>query len=68
MQHQLGTVEDVVSGRLLSTSFIGAVSPQQQNEMKKNFESIVFEYTSKRPQDQIEFPYVTYAYHFKKTE
>ena len=68
VQHQIGTVEDVVSRRLLSTSFIAAMSPQQQNEMKKNFESIVFEYTSKRPQDQIEFPYVTYAYHFKKTE
>lgn len=66
LQHHIGTVENVVSQRLLSTSFIAAMPKQQQDEMKKSFEQIVFEFTGKTPQDEIAFPYVTYAYQFNK--
>ncbi|AMW77752.1 SAM-dependent methyltransferase [Acinetobacter sp. TGL-Y2] len=62
-----GTVENVVSNRLLSTSFIAAMPRAQQQQLKNEFENIVAEYTSKQPQDEISFPYLTYAYHFKKT-
>ncbi|WP_151981228.1 class I SAM-dependent methyltransferase [Acinetobacter guerrae] len=65
-QVQKGTVEQVVSKRLLSTSFIAAMTEKQQLELKKQFEQVVYEFTGKQPQDEIEFPYITYAYHFKK--
>ncbi|ENV32213.1 putative SAM-dependent methyltransferase [Acinetobacter gerneri DSM 14967 = CIP 107464 = MTCC 9824] len=65
-QLQKGTVENVVSNRLLSTSFIAAMSQEKQLEMKQNFEKIVFDFTGKTAQDEIEFPYITYAYHFHK--
>ncbi|MCU4413807.1 class I SAM-dependent methyltransferase [Acinetobacter sp. WU_MDCI_Axc73] len=65
-QVQKGTVEQVVSKRLLSTSFIAAMTEKQQLELKQKFEKIVYEFTGKQPQDEIEFPYITYAYHFKK--
>ena len=65
-QMQRGTVENVVSKRLLSTSFIAMMSNEQQQRLKQQFENLVFEYTGKRPQDEIDFPYVTYAYHFNK--
>ncbi|WP_111859238.1 class I SAM-dependent methyltransferase [Acinetobacter sp. CFCC 10889] len=65
-QIQTGTVENVVSKRLLSTSFIAALPPTQQQELKQQFEHIVFEHTGKLAHDIIDFPYVTYAYHFKK--
>ncbi|SPL69751.1 class I SAM-dependent methyltransferase [Acinetobacter stercoris] len=65
-QVQKGTVENVVSKRLLSTSFIAAMPEHKQQEMKAHFEKIVLDFTGKNPQDEIEFPYVTYAYHFKK--
>ena len=61
-----GTVEQVVSKRLLSTSFIAAMSAQQQ-ELKARFEQIVFDFTGLTAQDQIDFPYTTFAYHFQKT-
>lgn len=61
-----GTVEHVVSNRLLSTSFIAAMPTEQQQALKLQFEQIVQDYTGKSAQDEIEFPYVTYAYHFKK--
>ena len=61
-----GTVEHVVSNRLLSTSFIAAMPTVQQQQLKRQFEQIVQDYTGKSAQDEIEFPYVTYAYHFKK--
>ena len=64
VQYQTGTVEDVVSNRLLSTSFIAAMPLKQQQEMKENFERIVKQFTGKTAQDEIEFPYVTYAFHF----
>ena len=67
-QRQKGTVEHVVSKRLLSTSFIAAMPEQQQLELKQQFEQIVFKFTGKQAQDEIEFPYVTYAYHYKKIE
>ncbi len=61
-----GTVEQVVSKRLLSTSFIACMPVEQQQQLKLQFEKIVQNYTGKSAQDEIEFPYVTYAYHFKK--
>ncbi len=66
VQHQVGTVEDVVSDRLLSTSFIAAMPLNQQLQLKQKFEDIVYQYTEKMPQDQIAFPYITYAFHYKK--
>jgi len=65
-QVQKGTVEQVVSKRLLSTSFIAAMPESQQRALKQQFEETVRHYTNKQPQDEIEFPYVTYAYSFKK--
>ena len=65
-QVQKGTVEQVVSQRLLSTSFIAAMTEKQQLELKQQFEQVVYEFTGKQPQHEIEFPYITYAYHFKK--
>jgi SAM-dependent methyltransferase len=66
-QLHIGRVEDVVSGRLLSTSFIAALPKSQQYQLKAQFEQIVADYTGKTAQDEIAFPYVTYAYNFKKT-
>ena len=63
-----GTVEEVVCQRLLSTSFIAALPAVQQLKLQQQFEQIIFQHTGKSPQDQIEFPYVTYAYDFRKTE
>ncbi|OTG67117.1 class I SAM-dependent methyltransferase [Acinetobacter silvestris] len=65
-QLQKGTVNDVVSKRLLSTSFIAAMPPAEQFKLQQQFEQIILEHTGKSPQDEIEFPYVTYAYHFRK--
>ena len=65
-QQQTGTVEQVVSKRLLSTSFIAAMPLEQQQDLKHQFEQIVLQYTGKQPQDEISFPYITYAYHFQK--
>jgi len=61
-----GTVEQVVSKRLLSTSFIAAMPYPKQQQFKAKFEQIVFDFTGRSPQDQIDFPYITYAYHFQK--
>lgn len=61
-----GTVEHVVSNRLLSTSFIAAMPETEQQRLKARFEQIVFDFTGLTAQDQIEFPYITYAYHFQK--
>lgn len=66
VQTHTGTVENVVSKRLLSTSFIAAMPKAQQRKLKTEFENIVAHYTSKQSQDEISFPYLTYAYHFKK--
>ncbi|AOA59349.1 class I SAM-dependent methyltransferase [Acinetobacter larvae] len=63
-----GRVQDVVSQRLLSTSFIAAMPQAQQQQLKQQFESIVQHYTQQGPEDQIAFPYTTYLYHFQKTE
>lgn len=62
-----GTVEQVVSKRLLSTSFIAAMPEAQQQALKLQFEQTVFELTGKQAQDEIEFPYTTHVYVFKKT-
>lgn len=65
-QKHVGSVEQVVSKRLLSTSFIAAMPTHQQQQFKQQFEKIVQDYTGKSAQDLIEFPYVTYAYHWQK--
>lgn len=57
-----GTVENVVSKRLLSTSFIAMMPAEQQLQLKLQFERIILEMTGKHPQDQIDFPYTTHAY------
>ena len=62
-----GTVEQVVSNRLLSTSFIAAMPKQQQAEMKQKFEKILRDYTQKTAQDELDFPYTTHVYVFQKT-
>lgn len=62
-----GTVEQVVSKRLLSTSFIATMPAEQQQRLKARFEQIVFDFTGLSTQDQIDFPYTTFAYHFQKT-
>lgn len=67
-QQHVGTVENVVSKRLLSTSFIAALPEQEQQQLKTLFEQMVFSYTGKYPQDEITFPYITYAYDFKKID
>lgn len=61
-----GSVEQVVSQRLLSTSFIAAMPEAEQLALKAEFEAVIFAFTGKRPSDQITFPYVTYVYDFKK--
>lgn len=63
---QSGRVEDVVSKRLLSTSFIAAMPKQQQQQLKHQFEQIVLDYTGKQPHDHIDFPYTSYAYFYEK--
>lgn len=66
-QSQHGSVEQVVSKRLLSTSFIAAMTEKDQLQLKAQFEKIVYDFTGLGPQDQIDFPYITYAYHFQKS-
>lgn len=63
-----GTVEQVVSKRLLSTSFIAAMPISQQQELKQQFEQVVLNYTDKKPQDLIDFPYQTHLYIFRKLD
>lgn len=65
LQH-VGTVEQVVSKRLLSTSFIAVLPKIQQATLKTQFEQIVQEYTGKSATDMIDFPYVTHVYVFQK--
>jgi len=65
-QFHSGTVEQVVSKRLLSTSFIAAQSDDAQQQLKSQFEQIVREHTGKQPDEQIDFPYITHVYVFQK--
>ena len=66
-QQQHGCVEQVVSKRLLSTSFIAALPVQQQAHLKQQFEQIIQQYTAKRTEEMIDFPYITHIYVFKKS-
>lgn len=66
-QQQHGSVEQVVSKRLLSTSFIAALPEQQQTELKQQFEQIMQQYTAKNAEEMIDFPYITHIYVFKKS-
>ena len=67
MLFRSGTVEQVVSKRLLSTSFIAAMPTEQQQQLKTQFEQLVLEYTNKYAQDEIEFPYCTHLYVYQKS-
>ncbi|WP_180112298.1 class I SAM-dependent methyltransferase [Acinetobacter sp. YH12131] len=62
----VGTVEQVVSKRLLSTSFIAAMPAAQQQQLKTQFEQLVLEYTGLYAQDTIEFPYCTHVFIYQK--
>ena len=66
-QQQHGSVEQVVSKRLLSTSFIAAMPVEQQAQLKQQFEQIIQQYTAKSAEEMIDFPYVTHIYVFKKS-
>ena len=63
----VGTVEQVVSKRLLSTSFIAAMPAAQQQQLKTQFEQLILEYTGLHAQDTIEFPYCTHVYVYQKS-
>lgn len=65
-QQHTGSVEQVVSKRLLSTSFIAALPQDEQQQLKQQFEKIVLDYTGRRPHEEICFPYQTFAYHFTR--
>lgn len=56
----------MVSKRLLSTSFIAAMTEKINYSSKLSLKKIVYDFTGLGPQDQIVFPYITYAYHFQK--
>ena len=47
--------------------FIAAMTEKDQLQLKAQFEKIVYDFTGLGPQDQIDFPYITYAYHFQKS-
>jgi ubiquinone/menaquinone biosynthesis C-methylase UbiE len=64
-QH-VGTVEQVVVNRILSTSFISAATLSEKQNIRKQLLDIMRFYCDKTAQDQIAFPYITYAYHYKK--
>jgi ubiquinone/menaquinone biosynthesis C-methylase UbiE len=63
-----GRVEDVVSRRLLSTSFIASMPAQQQQQLKHTFEEIVQRHTGLTAQNHIAFPYVTHVYHYRRVD
>ncbi|MDM1485605.1 class I SAM-dependent methyltransferase [Acinetobacter towneri] len=62
----VGTVEQVVFKRLLSTSFIAAMPAAQQQQLKTQFEQLILEYTGLHAQDTIEFPYCTHVFIYQK--
>jgi len=41
------------------------MSAADQAKMKTAFESIVFEHTGLMLHDEVSFPYITYAYHYR---
>ncbi|SST68778.1 SAM-dependent methyltransferase [Acinetobacter baumannii] len=43
------------------------MTEKDQLQLKAKFEKIVYDFTGLGPQDQIVFPYITYAYHFQKS-
>lgn len=61
-----GTVEQVLINRILSTSFISAAPIQEKEMIRRELINIVDCYLGKGLQDIIDFPYVTYAYHYQK--
>ena len=63
---QHGKVNHVVSQRLCSTSFIAALPETQQQRLVAQFENIIFDYTGKTANDEIDFPYTTHIYHYVK--
>lgn len=63
--HQ-GTIEQVVIRRILSTRFIAAASVAEKESIRQALIKIIDKYLGKQPNDTIDFPYVTYAYHYQK--
>ena len=61
-----GTVEQVIMQRLLSTSFVAAASTEQKDHIYQKILTIVHEHLHKDLKDIIDFPYMTYAYHYQK--
>ncbi|KAA8733832.1 methyltransferase domain-containing protein [Acinetobacter qingfengensis] len=65
LEHQ-GSVEQVVVNRILSTSFISAASDAEKLYIRQQLLEIIQKYCNKTAEDEITFPYVTYAYHYEK--
>lgn len=63
----VGTVEQVVIQRILSTSFIAASSVADKAIMRQSLEKLMKNQLGLNPSDEIAFPYVTHAYHYQKT-
>lgn len=63
----VGDVEQVVSKRLMSTSFIAALEDAKKHQLKQRIEQIVQQYTGLSATDEIAFPYVTHLYHYQKS-
>ena len=61
-----GTVEKVVVQRLLSTSFIAALSPKRKDAFRQKILDIIQAELGKGAEDLIDFPYLTHAYHYQK--
>ena len=63
-QH-MGTVRGVVCKRLLSTSFIAAMSKPQQQQLHDQFAEIMLNMTGKTLDDLIAFPYHCHVYRYQ---
>lgn len=61
----VGTVDQVVIQRLLSSSFVKTWSSTAQAQLKQDLEDIVQDMLGKSEQDEIAFPYITHVYHFR---
>lgn len=61
-----GTIEQVVIQRILSTSFIAASSLYEKERIRFELLKIMEQYLGKNAKDTIDFPYVTYVYHYQK--
>ncbi|MBF7682847.1 class I SAM-dependent methyltransferase [Acinetobacter sp. B5B] len=60
-----GTVQQVVTQRLLSSSFVKTWPSSAQKQLKYDLEHIVHQMQGKSNTDDIAFPYLTHIYHFR---